>query len=392
MESALSGLPVPPREPPLPPDANRRSLDGRRLAAVLLDGLLTIPLWPLAAWITGSEIEFVPDTVAEALGPAGLVTVVGLLFTLYYFFAFEAYGGQTPGKRLLGLRELRSDGSEPGLGPVAVRTLARLIDHSPIGLIVLVAGGRRRQRIGDIAAATIVTRTSPGRLFPEGVAGAVAAERALRVTPGRVVAAVVVAVVSIGNVAWGAAEIDGEIERGEASTTVRSFVSAATAGRPSRACRMLTAAYRADLARIAETRDCPRAVRRLYRRGTVDVDGRAFTRRELRAMRPKIAIHDTLGWPALASAYTPGDEYMFALVESGDRWRIDGLASVRRDFVFGCESTGGAWPVCSCLYDSLRKRGVGTEKELAAMLSRWQTTGSAPPEFLAARQSCGLRA
>jgi hypothetical protein len=38
----------------------------------------------------------------------------------------------------------------------------RLIDDGPIGLVVMVASGRRRQRLGDLLAGTIVARATPG--------------------------------------------------------------------------------------------------------------------------------------------------------------------------------------------------------------------------------------
>jgi hypothetical protein len=42
----------------------------------------------------------------------------------------------------------------------------RLIDDGPIGLVVMVASGRRRQRIGDLLAGTIVARDTAGAPSP----------------------------------------------------------------------------------------------------------------------------------------------------------------------------------------------------------------------------------
>jgi hypothetical protein len=48
------------------------------------------------------------------------------------------------------------DGQAPSVNAVSVRTVLRLIDDGPLGLIVLVCSGERRQRIGDLLAGTTV--------------------------------------------------------------------------------------------------------------------------------------------------------------------------------------------------------------------------------------------
>ena len=58
------------------------------------------------------------------------------------------------------LRVVRADGRPAGMGEVAVRTVLRVIDNYLVGLIVMLATGERRQRIGDLAAGTIVVDAS----------------------------------------------------------------------------------------------------------------------------------------------------------------------------------------------------------------------------------------
>ncbi len=70
--------------------------------------------------------------------------------------------GQTLGKRLLGLRVLMRDGRPATASAVSARTVLRLIDDGPLGLLVMVCSGRRRQRIGDMLGGTIVARATPG--------------------------------------------------------------------------------------------------------------------------------------------------------------------------------------------------------------------------------------
>jgi hypothetical protein len=79
-----------------------------------------------------------------------------VLFTLIYFFICEATGAQTVGKRRFGLRVMRRDGGAPTVNQISVRTVLRLIDDGPIGLVVMLLSGKRRQRIGDLLAGTAV--------------------------------------------------------------------------------------------------------------------------------------------------------------------------------------------------------------------------------------------
>jgi len=94
-----------------------------------------------------------------ALTPAA--SLVFSLITLVYYFAGEVATGQTLGKHLLGIEVRRTDGARADSGRIAVRTLMRLVDYIPIlyglGLVVM-ASTRRRQRLGDVLAGTVVVR------------------------------------------------------------------------------------------------------------------------------------------------------------------------------------------------------------------------------------------
>lgn len=67
--------------------------------------------------------------------------------------------GQTPGKRLLGISVINDDLSPVTLGTSMVRNLLRTVDFLPIfylaGLICMLSN-RRFQRLGDMAAGTLV--------------------------------------------------------------------------------------------------------------------------------------------------------------------------------------------------------------------------------------------
>ncbi|HKI37209.1 MAG TPA: RDD family protein [Gemmataceae bacterium] len=85
------------------------------------------------------------------------------IFTLQwgYFLLFEwLWAGQTPGKRLLGLRVLQMDGTGISFVQAAVRNIVRMAD-APLPAIyalgfVVAACNRHCRRLGDLAAGTLV--------------------------------------------------------------------------------------------------------------------------------------------------------------------------------------------------------------------------------------------
>lgn len=97
----------------------------------------------------------------------GVWAVLYLLMIPLYYFAMEAAAGQTVGKWLFGLRVLRTDGERASAWAIAGRTLLRLIDGLPVlylvGFVIMLATGRRHQRIGDLAAGTVVVKVQPTR-------------------------------------------------------------------------------------------------------------------------------------------------------------------------------------------------------------------------------------
>ena len=92
----------------------------------------------------------------------GLLIVLGLCLLFAYDVLFEVLGsGRTPGKRWSGLRVVLDGGRPIGLGASAVRNILRVIDILPgvygAGLLS-VAFTRRNQRLGDLAAGSLVVR------------------------------------------------------------------------------------------------------------------------------------------------------------------------------------------------------------------------------------------
>jgi uncharacterized RDD family membrane protein YckC len=133
-------------------------LDNRRVLAGIVD-LLIVALGGVVVLFAGDALS------GDASEVRGALAAVVLGWALYYYFALESGGGQTVGKKLMKLRVVRADGAPAGMREVAVRTILRVVDGAGayiVGLIVMLATGEKRQRIGDLAAGTIVVdATSP---------------------------------------------------------------------------------------------------------------------------------------------------------------------------------------------------------------------------------------
>lgn len=121
-------------------------LDNRRIAAGAIDLAVVLMAGLLLRTLTGG------------FGMAAAALTVG--WGLYYYFALEWTSGQTLGKRVMRLRVARADGDAPGIREAAVRTVLRVVDgigFYVVGLAAMLATGERRQRLGDLAAGTVVT-------------------------------------------------------------------------------------------------------------------------------------------------------------------------------------------------------------------------------------------
>ena len=130
---------------------------GRRIGAAIIDLGIVILIALLVGGIFGSDVG--PDAPASSRYGAGdRLLIIVLVFG--YYWATEAFmGGQTLGKRVLGIRVVRVDGSPAGPGAIFVRTLLRVVDGILVYLVAFIsvfATGPRRQRLGDLAAKTRV--------------------------------------------------------------------------------------------------------------------------------------------------------------------------------------------------------------------------------------------
>ena len=140
----------------------------RRVAAYAIDLLIVLTLFALLVfWQLPSVIPH--DAKALDLAPDVFTTLLFVLpATLVYFTGFELWNGQTPGKRFLRLRVRTLQGGRARFMECFLRNLLRLLWEAPVvGLFFFVADlvciewSEMEQRIGDLAAGTIVVYEPP---------------------------------------------------------------------------------------------------------------------------------------------------------------------------------------------------------------------------------------
>ena len=115
-------------------------------------------------WIGGMIAMFVTALlVGTGLRGVGIGLWLVLWFVASWFYGglFETFwNGQTPGKRMLGIRVLRTDGRPINGLQAVLRNILRVVDQQPAFLCQLgfwaAAMNDRFQRLGDLACGTIV--------------------------------------------------------------------------------------------------------------------------------------------------------------------------------------------------------------------------------------------
>lgn len=134
---------------------------GSRFLSALVDTLLIL----LLQFIVFGTLFLVSEQMGDLLSdaPSWLVAILSLVafafFWGYYIFFEILWNGQSPGKRMVGLRVIRLDGMPVAAAEVVIRNLVRLIDFLPsaygVGVVTMFVNEKSR-RLGDLAAGTVV--------------------------------------------------------------------------------------------------------------------------------------------------------------------------------------------------------------------------------------------
>ncbi len=141
---------------------------GTRFAALLLDtclqglllglGLLAVFLIS-AGLLTSLGQLFDGDSDAPMWVVGLMLLAVFVCYWGYFIFWETVWNGQTPGKRLCGIRVLRDGGFPIDFRAAFIRNIVRVVDSlpGPYGVGVLSAfASKESKRLGDYAAGTIV--------------------------------------------------------------------------------------------------------------------------------------------------------------------------------------------------------------------------------------------
>ena len=135
---------------------------GSRSYAFIIDwhiraGLVLV-LWLLAYLLTIPVSTLFSDGANPWIILLILLPAI-LIYAFYHPVLELLMRGQTPGKRMAGIRIVTRDGGIPGAGAILIRNIFRLIDSLPafyvIGLTTTIFS-KQRVRIGDMAAGTLL--------------------------------------------------------------------------------------------------------------------------------------------------------------------------------------------------------------------------------------------
>jgi uncharacterized RDD family membrane protein YckC len=133
---------------------------GSRFLAALVDSTLIVLLQLIVIVISTFALN--AANLVDTLG-SWLSAIFGLLAFLlfwgYYIFFEMLWNGQSPGKRWVGLRVIRVDGTPVTLAESIIRNLVRLIDFMPFGYgvgVVTMFVNDQARRLGDLAAGSLV--------------------------------------------------------------------------------------------------------------------------------------------------------------------------------------------------------------------------------------------
>jgi len=134
---------------------------GSRFVAALVDWIIRFTLLvALAVVFLGA------DFAGGGIGTA-LYVLTSFLVFFGYDILFEVFAsGRTPGKRWNGLRVVRVSGHPVGFLTSTIRNILRLVDILPFAYVVgciSVLATAKNQRLGDLAAGTLVVRDQRAR-------------------------------------------------------------------------------------------------------------------------------------------------------------------------------------------------------------------------------------
>lgn len=130
---------------------------GDRIVALIVDRLILIA-YAIILMVIATQANFSGDVMA-------LYIFVVCIPAIFYTLLSEVFmNGQTIGKRVMKIKVISVNGSQPSFSQYLMRWLFRIIDllmTSGILAVIMVAVNEKRQRLGDVVAGTTLIKTTP---------------------------------------------------------------------------------------------------------------------------------------------------------------------------------------------------------------------------------------
>ena len=139
---------------------------GLRIVAILLDTIFryayfTIGLMIFYAFLfkslyaSGMQVDEDKNQLY-----IGLFIIYLLPFFLYHLLCETFLNGQSFGKKIVKIKVVKLNGTQPNFGSYLLRSIFRILDDGIIGIVVI-AASKNSQRLGDMVAGTTVIELNP---------------------------------------------------------------------------------------------------------------------------------------------------------------------------------------------------------------------------------------
>jgi uncharacterized RDD family membrane protein YckC len=133
---------------------------GSRFLAALIDALVLATVLTALVIVTILAGQNLQGTIAYAAAAIG-VLIINVVLLGYFVFFEIIWNGQSPGKRAMGLRVVKTSGYPIAPVTALIRNVVRLVDWLPafyaVGVITMIAN-RHARRLGDLVAGTLVIK------------------------------------------------------------------------------------------------------------------------------------------------------------------------------------------------------------------------------------------
>lgn len=117
----------------------------------IFDAIVLFILGFFIALLTG-------QTTGDGFELYGFSAFVWWMIGFVYYAAFECKLGATPGKMVIGLRVIKTDGEVCDCKAAVIRTICRIIDNFFFIGVLIMLFSKRNQRFGDHMANTVVIK------------------------------------------------------------------------------------------------------------------------------------------------------------------------------------------------------------------------------------------